>query len=156
MKVESLQVTYSECAASGFIREKNTIDYRRISSLKSTADAGLAFIKETAKSIRGDGTEWTFVFREHYESLRALMEAFLLFDRIEAERHQCKNACLCFRHPELGLDWEFLETVRLKRNALNYKGKFLSYGYWKLLEPAFELHIRKLSREIETKLSGKG
>lgn len=153
MKIGNLEKTYHDCSASGFLREKTAVDYRLIASLKTHAEERLSFIKGMAKSLRSDSSAWTFVFCDHYESLRMLMEAFLLFDRIEAEKHQCKNACLCFRHPELGLDWEFLETVRLRRNAINYKGKFLSYEDWKRLEPGLEMHVVKLRQEIERKLS---
>ncbi len=153
MNVETLEDVYGKCLASRFIREKNEVDIELITSLKAVADAGLAFIKDKAKSIGKDSTDWTFVFRDYYESVRGLIEAFLLFDMVEAERHQCKNAVLCFRHPELDLNWEFLETIRLKRNVINYRGQLLTYGDWKQFELEFELHIRKLRQEIERKLA---
>ncbi|MBU0627551.1 MAG: hypothetical protein KKC75_00025 [Nanoarchaeota archaeon] len=81
-----------------------------------------------------------------------MIEAFLLFDKISEENHQCNNAYLCLKHPELELDWNFLETVRLKRNAINYRGQLLKYEDWKKLKLSFDLHINKLSREIEKKL----
>lgn len=151
--IDDLGKTYDTCLAAGYIREKNEVDIRLIMSLKTVADAGLEFIKDKAKSIRRDSTDWTFVFRDYYESLRGLIEAFLLFDRVEAERHQCKNAVLCVRHPELELNWDFLETIRLKRNAINYRGQFLTYDGWKQFEPEFEFHIKRLRQEIERKLS---
>ncbi|MEK6900641.1 MAG: hypothetical protein AABX05_05945, partial [Nanoarchaeota archaeon] len=61
-------------------------------------------------------------------------------------------AYLCFKHQELELDWEFLETIRLKRNAINYRGQLLTYDDWKSLRLKFELHIKALKKEIETKL----
>ncbi|MEK6905400.1 MAG: hypothetical protein AABX24_03275 [Nanoarchaeota archaeon] len=81
-----------------------------------------------------------------------MIEAFLLFDGIEADHHQCKNAFICFKHPELELDWEFLETIRLTRNAINYRGQLLKYDGWKTLKLKFELHINALKKEIEDKL----
>lgn len=107
--------------STGSIKEKS-VDVELIKSLKIVAEKGLEFINSKSKDIPKDSTSWTFVFRDYYESLRGLIEAHLLFEGIEADNHQCKNAYICFKHPELEFDWEFLETIRLKRNAINYRG----------------------------------
>ncbi len=151
INIDNLDKTYKLCTSTGNIREKN-VDIELIKSLKRVAEQGLIFINAAAKDIRKESTSWTFVFRDHYESLRGLIEAYLLFDGIEAENHQCKNAYLCFKHPELELNWEFLETIRLKRNAINYRGQLLEYEDWKVFKLNFELHINALKREIEKKL----
>ena len=149
--IDELNPTYNKCLETGNIKEKNNVDIELIKSLKNVAERGLSFIKEKSKNIPKDSTDWTFVFRDYYESLRGLIEAFLLFDKIEADNHQCKNAYLCFNNPELELDWKFLETVRLKRNAINYRGQLLKYEDWNKLKLNFELHINKLLKEIEKK-----
>ena len=149
--IDTLDTTYKLCMRTGSIREKS-VDLELIKSLKMVAEKGLAFISSKSKDIPKDSTDWTFVFRDHYESLRGLIEAYLLFDGIEADNHQCKNAYLCFKHPELELDWEFLETIRLKRNAINYRGQLLNYEDWKMLALKFELHITSLRKEIEKKI----
>lgn len=149
--IDALDTTYRLCMSAGRIKEKAR-DAELIKSLKIVAEKGLEFINNRAKDIQKDSTDWTFVFRDHYESLRGLIEAYLLFDGIEAENHQCKNAYLCFKHPELELDWEFLETIRLKRNAINYRGLLLKHDDWKSLKLKFELHISTLRKEIERKL----
>ena len=128
-------------------------DYELIFSLKDVAERGIEFIERKSKDSPKDSTDWTFVFRDYYESLRGLIEAYLLFEGIEADNHQCKNAYLCFKHPELEVDWEFLETVRLKRNAINYRGQLLNYDDWNLLKLKFQLHISVLIKEIDKKLS---
>lgn len=150
--IDELDKTYDKCIALGSIKEKNETDIELIKSLKNIAEKGIEFIKEKSKNIKKDSTDWTFVFRDYYESLRTLIEAYLLFDRITAENHQCKNAYLCLKHPELELGWEFLETARLKRNAINYQGQLLRYEDWNKLKLQFELHIHKLQKEIENKL----
>lgn len=154
MKIDigELDKTYDKCMASGSIKEKNTVDVELIKSLKNVAERGLSFIKKESKDLKKDSDDWTFVFRDYYESLRGLIEAFLLFYKIAAENHQCKNAYICFKHPELELDWNFLETVRLKRNAINYKGQLLNYEDWNKFKLQFELHINKLKTEIEKRL----
>ena len=149
--IDSLDKTYKLCASTGSIKEK-LVDIELIKSLKIVAEKGLEFINRNLKDIPKDSTYWTFVFRDYYESLRGLMEAYLLFDGISADNHQCKNACICFKHQELELDWEFLETIRLKRNAVNYRGQLLKYDDWKSLKLKFELHISALRKEIGKKL----
>lgn len=149
--IDHLDDTYKICISTGKIKEKS-IDIELIKSLKIVAEKGLDFINKKSKDIPKDSTDWTFVFRDNYESLRGLIEAYLLFDGIEADNHQCKNAYICFRHPELELDWEFLETIRLKRNAINYRGQLLRYEDWKALKLKFELHINALKKEIENRL----
>jgi len=124
-----------------------------IKSLKLVAEKGLGFINNLSKNIAKESTDWTFVFRDYYESLRGLIEAYLLFEGIEADNHQCKNAYICFKHQELELDWEFLEVIRLKRNAINYRGQLLRYEEWKSIQLNFELHIKLLREEIDKKLS---
>ncbi len=151
--IDDLEKTYDICLANGMFKEKNTIDIELIKSLKGMAEKGLEFIKKRSKDIKKDNTEWTFVFRDYYESLRELIDAFLLFDKIEAEGHQCKNTYICAKHAELELDWDFLETARLKRNAINYKGQLLTYDDWNRLSIQFELHISTLSKEIEKQIN---
>ena len=152
INIDNLDKTYKLCINTGKFKEK-TVDIELIKSLKSVAENGLEFIQDKSKNIPKDSTDWTFVFRDYYEALRGLIEAHLLFEGIEADSHQCKNAYICFKHPELELDWEFLETIRLKRNAINYRGQLLKYNDWKTLKINFELHINVLKKEIEKKLN---
>ncbi len=151
MCIDDLHKTYQFCKTTGKFKEKK-IDLELIKSLTLVAVKCLEFIKEKSKNIPPDSTDWTFVFRDYYESLRGLIEAYLLFEGIEADNHQCKNAYICFKHPEMELDWEFLEMVRLKRNAINYRGQLLQYADWKIFKLKLELHISALRTEITEKL----
>ncbi len=148
---KELGQTYRLCESSGKVRER-WVDVERIRSMRNVAESCLRFIVSKSKDIPKESPDWTFVFRDHYESLRGLIEAFLLFDGLEADNHQCKNACVCFRHPELGLEWDFLEEVRLKRNAINYRGQFLGYGEWIRFRKGFISHVMILREEINRKL----
>jgi len=149
--IDDLDKTYKLCMRTGNIKEK-MVDVELIKSLKIVAEQGLIFIAAASKEIPKNSTNWTFVFRDYYESLRGLIEAYLLFDGIGADNHQCKNAYICFKHSELELNWEFLEIIRLKRNAINYRGQLLKYDDWKQFKLNFELHINALKKEIEKKL----
>lgn len=150
-KIDDLEKTYRLCIRIGNIKEKHP-DIELIKSIKTVSEMGLVFIKDKSKYISKDSDEWTFVFRDYYESLRGLIEAYLLFEGISSDNHQCKNAYLCFKHKELDLNWEFLETARLKRNAINYRGQLLKHNDWKTMKLNFELHINALKKEIENKM----
>ncbi len=150
--VDDLDETYGKCIATGNIREKSSVDMEMIKSLRLLAEKSLEFIKWKSKDIKKDSTDWTFVFRDYYDALRALIDAYLLFDKVGADSHQCNNACLCMKHPELGMDWEFMETARLRRNYLNYRGLMLTYDDWERFKINFELHIQKLMKEIDKKI----
>lgn len=153
IEIDNLEQTYDKCIAAGNIKEKQAVDIELIRSLRQVALAGLSFIKAKSKDIKKDSTDWTFVFRDYYESLRGLIEAFLLFDKIEADSHQCKNSYICFKYPELEMDWNFLETARLKRNAINYRGQLLKHDDWSKLSLQFDLHINLLTKKIDKKIS---
>lgn len=150
--IKELESVYNQCKSEGIIKLKAELDIELIKSLRISAEKDLAFIKSKEKEIPKESEDWTFVFRDYYESLRSLIDAFLLFEKVTADSHQCKNAYLCYHHPELELDWNFLETARLKRNAINYKGQLLRYEDWRKIRLNFELHINKLTEEIEDKL----
>ena len=150
-KIDRLDETYKVCVSTGKLKEK-LVDIELIKSLKDVAEKGLKFIDDKSKGIPKGSIDWTFVFRDYYESLRGLIEAYLLFEGIEADNHQCKNAYICFKHPKLELDWEFLETIRLRRNAVNYRGQLLKYDDWNLFKINFQLHINVLKKAIEQKL----
>jgi len=150
--VDDLNKTYDKCIAFGNIKEKAVVDTELIMSIKNMAEMGISFIKKQSDNLEKNSEEWTFVFRDYYEALRNLIEAFLLFDKIDCNNHQCKNAYICLKHPELDMDWNFLETVRLKRNAINYKGQMLNYKDWNRFKLQFDLHIKMLKEEIEKKL----
>lgn len=151
-EIDKLEKTYDTCLSTGNIKEKREVDIELIKSLQKVALSGIDFIKKQSKNIDRKSSDWTFVFRDHYEGLRGLIESYLLFDKISADSHQCKNAYICLKHPELELDWEFLETIRLKRNAINYRGQLLSYDDWKQFEIQFSLHINNLDKKISERL----
>lgn len=150
-RIDDLNTAYRTCLSTGKFKEK-AVDIELIKSLALVAEKGIDFIARKSADIPHDSTDWTFVFRDYYEGLRGLIEAYLLFDGIQADNHQCNNAFLCFKHPDLDLNWEFLETIRLKRNAVNYRGHLLNYADWALFKLNFELHVSALKKEIETKL----
>ncbi|HLC84473.1 MAG TPA: hypothetical protein VJH22_01640 [Candidatus Nanoarchaeia archaeon] len=79
-------------------------------------------------------------------------EAFVRFDRIKSNNHQCLFAHLCEKHPELELDWSFLEKVRTKRNEIQYYGRPATCAEWKEIELQMMLYIKTLKTAIEQRL----
>ena len=150
LSISDMEKTYDLCVSTGRIKEKYP-DTELIKSLVLVAEKGLQFIDSKSKDIPKDSTDWTFVFRDYYESLRGLIEANLLFEGIEAESHQCKNAYICIKHPELELDWNFLESARLKRNDINYRGHLMTYADWNSFRMNFSLHLNALRKFIKEK-----
>ena len=151
LEIDNLDKTFRLCTSTGKLNEK-TIDFELIASLKAVAEKSLEFVRKISTTIPKESTDWTFVFRDYYESLRNLIEAIMLFDGIAAENHQCKNAYVCFKHPELVLNWNFLETVRLRRNAINYRGQLLIFKEWDQYRLQFDLHINLLKLELDKRL----
>src|SRR3989344_5349263 len=152
INIDNLEETYKICKSSGKFKEKFKY-IELIKSMKDISERGLKFIKDKSKDIIKESEDWTFVFRDYYESLRSLIECYLLFEGMEADNHQCKNAYICFKHSELELDWNFLETIRLKRNSINYKGQLLKYNDWQMFKINFELHLNILQRELNKKIT---
>jgi len=71
MKIDNLEQTYRLCTSTGSLKEK-FVDVELIASLKIVAERGLEFISSKEKDIPKDSTDWTFVFRDYYESLRGM------------------------------------------------------------------------------------
>lgn len=102
-----------------------------------------------------EGIDWTVIYTMHYDALHQFTEAFLRFDRIKSNNHQCLFAFLCEKHSELELDWGFLEELRTKRNGVHYYGTPVSYAEWKKKEVQVNLYINTLRNAVEQKLENK-
>lgn len=149
-RCKTLEEMYKLCVNEGEVRIVSEVNIQKVKDTLGNAETNINAAQILMKAIGKQNKEWMNVYI--YESLRGLIEAYILFDGIEADSHQCKNAYICFKHPELELDWDFLETIRLKRNAINYRGQLLKYDDWKPFKMKFELHINLLKEKIEEKL----
>ncbi len=149
-----LEKAYDLCITSGCIRETEP-EKDVIRSIVDTAKKGMAFIKEVSKNTKKESDHWAFVFRGHYDSLISLVYAYILLEDIQVNDHECRIIYICFKHPELELDWNFLEMIRLKKYAIEYRGDTLRYEDWNRMQLGFELHISRIVSEIEKKLADK-
>ncbi|MBW2974781.1 hypothetical protein KY366_03615 [Candidatus Woesearchaeota archaeon] len=152
VRIEELGITCNKCESDGLIKFKEEIDIELIKSLMDSAKRAKTRIKKDTRSYEKETKDYTFIFRDNYEILRTLIDAFLLFDKVKADNHQCSNAHLCTKHSELELDWDTLESIRILRNGINYEGKTVDLEKWNKFKLQFEIYINTLTREIEKKL----
>jgi hypothetical protein len=143
---------FLNCRKDGKFIAIANVDVEKIKSTLLIAEADASTGKNTKKAIPKNSIEWNSVYKLYYDALHELAEAFLRFDNIKSDNHQCLFAFLCEKHPELEFNWEFFEKVRTKRNGINYYGTPIKYDDWKEVELQFEIYIHKLKEEIQRKL----
>ena len=146
---------HESCIQKRLLRVLEEVDFRRIRALFEIA---LGDIEQAQKLIPLTPTKsrgWTTIYKLHYDALHELADAFLCFDRVRSENHQCLFAALCEMHPEFEFSWEFFEKVRSTRNGMQYDGKPVDYFGWKAVDVQFELCIKTLKIAIEIKLIAK-
>ena len=88
----------------------------------------------------------------HLQVGEEVISAFLLFDKIKIDNHQCLNAYLCLKHPELEIDWEIMETFRILRNRTCYEGKEITKEEWKEQKIRFDIYIRTFLKAVKEKI----
>lgn len=142
-KFLTLEEAYSSCHEKGYLIPKDKTDVKMIKTILKIAD-------ETLDSARDDLVKKRFnsAYKNYYDVLHELVEAFLSFDRIKSSNHQCLFAYLCMKHPELELSWDFFEKFRTKRNGIHYYGTPVTYEDWKMVEIQINLYINLLKKKI--------
>lgn len=147
---------FKKCEGEGKFIPQEDIDIEKVKSMveiaKSDSESGQALKKNLSKESR----QWSSVFKLYYDALHELVEAFLHFDKIKIENHQCLFAYLCEKHPQLELDWDFFEKVRTKRNGINYYGIAVTQEDWKEIELQMILYIKTLKKAIEKRIKESG
>ncbi|GEM_PF-930162 len=144
---------YQYCIADGYVKEVLTVNKDKAEALLRNSIISVESADALANLLSQRDEKWMTVYVLYYEALRTCAEAFLLFDKIISSNHQCLFAALCVKHPELELDWGFLEAVRTKRNGVNYYGERVIYSDWKAVEMKMKLYISALKKEIDKKLA---
>lgn len=152
VKIKELNTTYNKCESDGIIKFREDIDKDLIKALMDSAKRAKTRIKKDTQSYEKESKDYTFIFRDNYEILRTLIDAFLLFDKAKADNHQCSNAYLCTKHKELEFDWDTLESMRILRNGINYEGKTVDIEKWGKFKLQFTIYISTLTKEIDKKL----
>ena len=141
---------YDKCAAEGNIIFLLESDIERVKSMLEIAEEQW----KAAKTLL-DKKLWNSTYKMHYDVLHLLAEAFLLLDKVKIKNHLCLFAYLCQKYPKLGLDWNFFERIRTKRNGVAYYGSPVNEKDWKEVALQFEMDIKLLKRKTEEKCQTK-
>ena len=132
------------CTENGQILTDQEVEKERILTGVMLAEEDFIVAQEAMKK-----KHWNSCYKMHYDVLHQLAEAYVLIDKIKSRTHHCLFAYLCAQHPELELDWNFLEKVRTKRNGINYYGTPVQEKDWKEVTLQFQLYIRLLQERIK-------
>jgi hypothetical protein len=143
---------FAKCKKEGCYIPIEVVDLEKIKSTFEISDSDISSAKILKDNIQKESKGWNSVYKLYYDALHELVEAFLRFDKIKSDNHQCLFAYLCEKHPELEFNWEFFEKVRTKRNGINYYGTPINHQDWKEVELQFHLHVNKLKEEIKKRL----
>ena len=148
----TLKEAFDKCNTEGHLIVLANIDVLKIKSTLKVANADINGANSLKEKAPKESYGWNTIYKLCYDALHELVEAFLRFDKIKSDNHQCLFADLCERHPELELSWEFFEKIRTKRNGIIYYGTLVSYKDWKEVELQMNLYINIFKKQIEEKL----
>ncbi len=152
LRFETSKEIHERCVSEGKLKRLHDIDTRKIEAMKKQARIDLEQVERLVKLTPKQGDGWSTIYKLSYDAIRSLVDAYLLFDKIKSDNHQCLFAHLCECHAELELDWAFFEKIRTKRNGIHYYGEAISYLDWKDISLQIELYTSLLEKEIEKKM----
>jgi hypothetical protein len=150
-EIKDLNKVYDTCIAEGYLQEPEEIDIEKAKSLLDMAELDLKSIKDITPILEKNknfGMIWT----SRYETIRQLVQAILLLEKISSENHQCLYAYVCVKHSDWEIDWETIETMRLLRNRIHYEGIQISAETWKEYKIKFEVYIQTFKRILKEEL----
>jgi hypothetical protein len=143
---------FQKCKKEGRFFIKEEIDFEKIKSTLKIAKADIESADLLKTKIQKESNSWNSVYKLYYDALHELAEAFLSFEKIKIDNHQCLFVYLCEKHSELEFEWDFFEKVRTKRNGINYYGTPIDFYDFKEIELQINLYVKKLIHEIEKKI----
>lgn len=143
-KIEDLEFAYNECQANGKFIPTETIDKELAESLYKQAKADWEETLEFEKAREKKTTNYSKLFSNRYDVMRMLIHVLAIFDKAKPIDHKCIGVHLCVKHPEFELDWTTLETMRLLRNGVQYRGQGVTKEAWTNFKSKFEIYIRSL------------
>lgn len=147
---------FLSCQRDGFLIPQEEIDTVKVRHMAALAMADLVAAKALIPHTERQSIQWSTVYKLHYDALHQLAEAFARLERVKSNNHQCLFAYLCEKHPELELDWPFLEKIRTKRNGVQYYGTPATFADWKEADVPMNLSINALKKAVEERLAKTG
>ena len=152
MKIEELDFAYNECQANGKFIPAESIDKELAESLYNQAKSDWVEVLEFEKAREKKTANYSKLFSNRYDVMRKLIHALALFDKLKPSDHKCITAHLCLKHPEYELDWNTLETMRLLRNNVQYRGQGINQEIWMSHKLKFNVYIASLFSFVKKKL----
>lgn len=152
MKIEKLDLAYNECQANGKFIPTDSVDRELAESLYRQAKSDWEEVLEFEKVREKKTANYSKLFSNRYDVMRMLIHILSIFDKIKPGDHKCIGAHLCVKHPEFEFDWENLETMRLLRNGVQYRGQGITKETWSSYKLKFEIYIRSLFSFVKKKL----
>ena len=144
---------FKKCEIEGKFIPQKDVDIDKIKAMAEISKSDLESGKELKKNLSKESMQWSSAYKLYYDALHELVDAFLSFDRIKSNNHQCLFAYLCEKNPELELDWDFFEKVRTKRNGINYYGTPVTQEDWKEIEIQMNLYIKILTVAVKKRIN---
>jgi hypothetical protein len=152
--MRDLKESYDKCLAEGtIIKLHGAVNSEKVRKMLLLVESNKTVAQKSAEDANEKSVTWNTIYNLHYDVLRELVEAFLVFDFVKIINHKCLFAYLCIKHPDLDFNWEFFEKIRRNRNGINYYGQLVSYEDFKDVEMQLNLYVSTLKKEIEKKLS---
>ena len=152
-QIKELNGKYDDCLADGKIQfSEGDIDIPLAKSLLETSKEEYKQELELEKTHEKKLINYSVPFNTRYDILRKLIHALALFDKLRPSDHQCVIAHLCSKHPGYELDWDTLETMRLLRNGVQYRGQRITKEVWVSHKLKFDIYTKSLFAFVENKL----
>src|SRR3989338_831696 len=117
-KIDSVENVYDELISNGFYEEAQ-VDKAEISKVLMMKKEDYMFAKRWKQDKNAN---WRLIFNAYYDILRELCDQLIHFKNQKTSNHQAVFAFIILHFPELELDWELLERIRLMRNDNKYRG----------------------------------
>ncbi|HLC70490.1 MAG TPA: hypothetical protein VJI32_00655 [Candidatus Nanoarchaeia archaeon] len=144
-KIDSVENVYDELISNGFYEEAQ-VDKAEISKVLMMKKEDYMFAKRWKQDKNAN---WRLIFNAYYDILRELCDQLIHFKNQKTSNHQAVFAFIILHFPELELDWELLERIRLMRNDNKYRGVDITQQMWKSIELTFELYISAVQKKVE-------
>ncbi|MFP4567347.1 MAG: hypothetical protein ACLFN8_00225 [Candidatus Woesearchaeota archaeon] len=135
-----LEKTYDYCIIHGKITE-NTEDTEN-TTVQTTIEHDITETQKILEEIKTQKTKTPeqklTQFNKYYDALTILKNIIIQKNNTQIEEEQCKNAYICIKYPTLELNFEFLESMRLRKDTQ----KEIKNEEWTMIKINFELHIK--------------
>jgi len=154
VSIQPLEKVYDVCVSEGNIKDKGVIDHELIHSLIERVEEALKRQRLISGIYEKKSKNFTFTLCDNYSIIRMLIDALLYFDKVHIHNHQCSNAFICIKRPELEFDWDILETIRILRNGAEYEGRKISEEQWNQVKTQLTIYIKSLMQLVKEKIKG--